>query len=119
MILFRYEFDIIKVKLSCGEIFAGYQRVSRRLILRCVMCSISYIECILQATPRPPNRQLKNCSSSDTSGSAFVFLIFPSATNRAFSSAIRLSNPLAGSSFGSCGTNLPRTASSRISSRSF
>ncbi|MNF68590.1 hypothetical protein D3C84_504500 [compost metagenome] len=57
--------------------------------------------------------------SSAISASAFCFLIFPSATNLAFSSAMRISNSLAGSSLGSCGTSLPRTASSRINLRSF
>ena len=40
-----------------------------------------------------------------------IFLILPSAINLAFSACMRLSNSLAGSSFGSCGTSLPITAS--------
>ena len=37
--------------------------------------------------------------------------------NRSFSAAIRFSNSDAGSSFGSCGTSLPRTARSRMKRR--
>ena len=42
--------------------------------------------------------------------SYFGFLIFPAFTSRAFSAAMRFSSSEAGSSFGSCGTSLPRTA---------
>ena len=45
-------------------------------------------------------------------------LISPAFTSRAFSFAIRFSNSDAGSSFGSCGTSLPRTARSRTKRRS-
>ena len=66
-----------------------------------------------------PSGNSNGFSSSLISGSGFCFLIFPCFTSSAFSAAIRFNNSDAGSSFGSCGTSLPRTASSRISSRSF
>ena len=52
-----------------------------------------------------------------TADSGFGFSIFPAFTSRAFSFAIRFSNSDAGSSFGSCGTSLPRTARSRMKRR--
>ena len=48
---------------------------------------------------------------------AGLSLISPAFTSRAFSFAIRFSNSDAGSSFGSCGTSLPRTARSRMKRR--
>ncbi len=66
-----------------------------------------------------PSGNSNGFSSSLISGSGFCFLILPCFTSSAFSAAIRFSSSDAGSSFGSCGTSLPRTASSRISSRNF
>ncbi|MNJ49063.1 hypothetical protein D3C77_442780 [compost metagenome] len=66
-----------------------------------------------------PSGNSNGLSSSLISGKALGFLIFPSFTSRPFSAAMRSNSTEAGSSQGSCGTNLPRTASSRISSRSF
>ena len=63
-------------------------------------------------------RGAANCSSSvSISGSGFSFLISPAFTSRAFSVAIRFNNSDAGSSFGSCSTNFPRTARSRMKRR--
>ena len=46
-------------------------------------------------------------------------LTFPSLTNRSFSFLILSNKTAAGSSFASCGTNLPLTAKSKINSRNF
>lgn len=65
-----------------------------------------------------PSGNSNGFSSSLISGSGFAFN-FPLFHQLCFSAAIRFSSSDAGSSFGSCGTSLPRTASSRISSRNF
>ncbi|MNS80354.1 hypothetical protein D3C72_1140310 [compost metagenome] len=66
-----------------------------------------------------PSGSSNGLSSLLISGKALGFLILPSLTSSTFSAAMRSSSTEAGSSLGSCGTNLPRTANSRISSRSF
>ena len=61
-----------------------------------------------------PSGSSNGLSSSLIGGNGFCFFIFPSFTSWAFSCAIRLSSSEAGSSFGSCGTSLPITASCRM-----
>jgi len=64
-----------------------------------------------RCTHSHPFGKSKGFFSSLIDGSGLPFLIFPSATNFAFSACIRFNNSLAGSSFISCGTSLPITAS--------
>ena len=68
-------------------------------------------------TPTPSGNS-NGFSSSPISGKGFCFLIFPSLINRLFLWQFSPATHWR-SSLGSCGTSFPRTASSRISSRSF